>query len=179
MNLVYRLCIRYSNTDFEDAVEENYQDCLINFFRYIHTYKPENDNLATWMHCCIKRNVYKLDKERMKKASANFHSIDSSDLSDHIEDSEGCYNALTPENFFNTVGDDMLWAFSQLKDIHAIPLIYNQCGYSLDEIVEICYRKGLSRNKNIDTIKSRIFFAKKNLKLLLTRDGDKREQNPQ
>lgn len=40
--------------------------------------------------------------------------------------------------------------------------------------MEITYRNGTLQAKNVETVKSRLFLAKAQLRKLLTRDGEKR-----
>ncbi len=47
-------------------------------------------------------------------------------------------------------------------------------GYKLTEIVEITHKEGLLKTKNIETVKSRLFLARSQLKKLLNRDGTRK-----
>lgn len=61
INLVYNLSIRFTNNSQD--VAENYNECLANLFRYVHTYNPEK-SLANWIFICCKRLIYDLDQKR-------------------------------------------------------------------------------------------------------------------
>ena len=77
----------------------------------------------------------------------------------------------TTTEFYN---DDILWALDRLKPIYREALLLQQAGYKLGEIMEITYNNGTLQTRNVETVKSRIFLAKTQLRKLLTRDGEKR-----
>ena len=56
-NLVYKMSLRFTNR--WEHVEENYNECLANLFRYIHTYNPEK-SLQNWIFICCKRLILSL-----------------------------------------------------------------------------------------------------------------------
>ena len=85
-------------------------------------------------------------------------------------------NCLGLDNYRQYYNDDILEALDQLAPIHKEALLLQQAGYKLEEIVEISFQNGNLKSKNMDTIKSRIFLAKKQMRTLITRDGDAREE---
>ena len=58
--------------------------------------------------------------------------------------------------------------------IHRDAWILQQAGYSLKEIAEIENKKGTLKSRNIETVKSRLFFARQFLRKNLTRDGKRK-----
>ena len=170
-NLIYRLCIKYSyhQTDIED----NYNEVLINSFRYIETYDPSR-SIQTWLHIVCKRFVHDMNLKRMafKRTDDVKVSEIAGSLSDASDISENC---MGMDNYREFYGDEILYALSCLKPIYREALLLQQAGYKLNEIVEISYRNGNLRTKNIETVKSRLFLAKQQMQKLITRDGEKRE----
>ena len=79
-------------------------------------------------------------------------------------------------NYPQMYNDDILAALSKIKPIYREALLLQQAGYKLNEIMEISYRNGNLRTKNIETVKSRLFLAKQQMRKLITRDGDRREE---
>ncbi|CDN31828.1 hypothetical protein BN938_1748 [Mucinivorans hirudinis] len=75
------------------------------------------------------------------------------------------------DNFREHYNDEILEALDALPEIHREALLLQQAGYRMDEIVEISYQNGNLKTKNSETIKSRIFLAKKNMRDVLTVDG--------
>ena len=78
------------------------------------------------------------------------------------------------ENYREFYSDDILSALDSLKPIYREALLLQQAGYKLEEIVEISYRYGNMKSRSLDTMKSRIFLAKQQMRILFTPDGEKR-----
>ena len=157
-NLIYSICIKY--TFNQEDVEDNYQEALINFFKYMDSYDPR---LMTDLN---NRNRNRL----LPDENVDVSELKSTLLYDD-EPSEACLGIDNYEQYYN---DDILWALRRLKPIYREPLLLQQAGYKIGEITDILHRKGMLQSKNIETVKSRLFLAKNQLRNLLTRDGEKR-----
>lgn len=81
---------------------------------------------------------------------------------------------MNMENYGRFYNDDILKALDQIKPIYREALLLQQAGYKLHEIVEISYRNGNLKTRNIETVKSRLFLAKQQMRKLVTRDGESR-----
>lgn len=169
--LIYSICIKFT---FEECdIEDNYSEVLVNFYRYIETYNPER-SLKSWIYAVAQRHVYDLNKRNTGlKASDN---VDVSDLPDLNEGDQVSCNCMGMDNYEQYYNDDILEALGQLTPIHKEALLLQQAGYKMEEIVEISFQNGNLKTKNMDTIKSRIFLAKKQMRSLLTRDGHAKQQ---
>ena len=99
----------------------------------------------------------------------------SSLVSSLTDEDEGHGNALGVGNYRDFYNDDILAALDALKPIYREALILQQAGYKLEEIVEISHRNGNLKSRSMDTMKSRIFLAKQQMRKLITPDGEKRE----
>ena len=169
-NMIYKLCIRYS-WDSRN-VEENYTEVLANFYRRIETYNP-NLSIRTWLHIVTKRHVIAIEKKR------NSHNMEDEldEFADYgedmMEDDEPSSNVLGADNYRQYYNDDILSLLDEMKPIHRDALILQESGYSLKEIVDIEYKKGSLKSRNIETVKSRLFLARQYLKKHLTRDGER------
>lgn len=173
INLVFRLSIRFTY----DAryIEENYNECLVNLFRYIHTY-DRSKSLANWIFICCKRLIYDLNhKNSLWKTTddVNPELIRSHYVEEASEVSNNYMGLLNYEEFYN---DDVLWALLQLKPIYREAVLLQQAGYKLEEIMEITHRNGSLKTPNIETVKSRLFLAKQKLRKLIDRDGNARKK---
>lgn len=171
LNLVYSLCIRYSYSSGE--IEDNYNEVLINFYKYIETYDPER-SIQTWLHIVTKRFVSDLNQR--KSQFKRTEDLDVSELADVVLDEDevsgNCMNVVNYEQMYN---DDILEALKQMKPIYREALLLQQAGYKLNEIMEISYKNGNLKTKNIETVKSRLFLAKQQMRNLINRDGEARE----
>lgn len=169
-NLVYRLCIRY--TFSQENIADNYSEALVNFFRYITTYDPQR-SLLNWIHIVTKRFV--MEQNRRHGRLPVSENVDISKLSSSLSDEDETHgNAMGMDNYREFYNDDILAALDQLKPIYREALLLQQAGYKLEEIVEISYRNGNMKSRSMDTMKSRIFLAKQQMRKLITPDGEKR-----
>lgn len=168
-NLIYALCIRY--TFRREDIADNYNEVLINFFRYIHTYKPER-SIQTWLHIVTKRYVYDLNVRHRLPSTDDVSVYDLAAGALIGEDTHT--NSMGMDNYREFYNDDILWALKQLKPIYREALLYKQAGYKHHEIMEITFRNGTLKTRNIETVKSRLFLAKQQLRELITRDGERK-----
>lgn len=173
LRMVYKLCVKYSFDT--DDVQDNYVDVLTNMYRYIETYNPDM-SIQTWLHIVTKRQVYDLNQRNQRYRDTLSHDKDVHDMEDDgLDDApwDG-KGAMTLDNYRELYSDDVLYALDQLKPQHRRALLLQQAGYRLKEIAEIEYANGALVSKNIETVKSRLFIARHELKKLLTRDGRRR-----
>lgn len=170
-NLIFKLCIRYTYRPAD--IEDNYNEVLVNFFKYIRSYDPAR-SVQTWLHIVTKRFISDLNA----RGSIRYRTTDGADITriaDSVPDEdETSANCMGMDNYTRMYNDDILEALSEIKPIYREALLLQQAGYRLSEIMEICYRKGDLKTRNIETIKSRIFLAKQQIRKLIDRNGDKR-----
>lgn len=182
-NMIYKLVMNYTYNSCD--VEENYNEVLINFFRRIETYDPER-SIHTWLHIVTKRMVMELERRRKRHDNKNYDkSIESYEdcgdeeiLRPHIfsaVSANECVssNCMGLENYRQFYNDDILDVLDSMKPIHRDAILLQEAGYSLKEIVDIEYKKGTLKSRNIETVKSRLFLARQFLKKNLTRNGER------
>lgn len=170
-NLIYRICIQY--TFRQEDIADNYVEALVNFFKYMDSYDPSRP-VKTWIFAVTKRLVADLNNRNRNRLQEN-ENVDIRTLSSSLLDAEETSeNLMGVDNYQEFYNDDILRALNSLKPIYREALLLQQSGYSLNEIMEITYRKGTLRTKNIETIKSRLFLAKTHMRRLLTRNGEAR-----
>lgn len=170
-NLIFKLCIRYTFSPAD--IEDNYNEVLINFFKYIETYDPSR-SIQTWLHIVTKRFIADMNTRRNTRYKKT-DDVDVTRLADGMpDDQEVSSNCMGMDNYGEMYNDDILEALSEIKPIYREALLLQQAGYKLSEIMEICHKKGNLKTRNIETIKSRIFLAKQQIRKLIDRNGDKR-----
>ena len=157
-NLIYSICIKYTYN--QEDIEDNYLEALANFFKYMDSYDPARP-VKTWIYAVTKRLVADLNNRNRNRMPPD-DNIDISEISSSLSDED------------EPSGNSMLWALDRLKPIYREALLLQQAGYKLGEIMEITYNNGTLQTRNVETVKSRIFLAKTQLRKLLTRDGEKR-----
>lgn len=167
------MCIQF--TWNREDVEDNYSEALVNFYRYIESYDPQRP-LKTWIYAVTKRLLSDLNIRNQNRLQPN-DNIDVQDLAGVLPDEgESGENCMGVENYREHYNDEILKALGQLKPAYREALLLQQAGYKLGEIMEIAYRNGSLKNRNIETVKSRLFLAKSQLRKLLTRDGKTRKE---
>lgn len=172
-NLVYKLCMKYSASPA--TVKENYSLVLTNLYRGIETYDPEKP-IMTWIHICTKRHVIEHEKRRAREKELRDNDHEVGDLSggEIVDFDRPSANLMDEHNWRQFYNDDIIQALDSLNPIHRDALILQEAGYSLKEIAEIEYKKGRLESRNIDTVKSRLFLARRTLMKKLNRNGTKK-----
>lgn len=155
-NMIYKLCINYSFCS--ENVEENYNGVLINFYRRIETYDPEK-SLLTWLHIVTKRQVQELERQRRRHDNRD-RNQDVEFYKDAFLDHTNQVNCFDVNKYREYYSDDILNALDKMKPIYRRALLYQEAGFSLKEIVEMEYKNGTLKTKNLETIKSRLFHAR-------------------
>lgn len=175
-NMIYKLCMNYT---YDPAnVEENYTEVLVNFYRRIDTYDPTR-SIHTWLHIVTKRQVFELERRRRRHDNKSY-DIDIEDYGEcdwMANDNHISGNVMGVDNYRELYNDDILAVLDSMKPIHRDAWILQQAGYSLKEIAEIENQKGTLKSRNIETVKSRLFFARQYLRKNLTRDGKRKVDN--
>ena len=165
------MCIQF--TWNREDIEDNYSEALVNFFRYIESYDPQRP-LKTWIYAVTKRLLADLNSRNQNRLPSN-ENVDVQDIAGWIlEEEEAGENCMGIDNYEEHYNDAILAALDQLKPAYREALLLQQAGYKLGEIMEIAYRNGSLKNRNIETVKSRLFLAKSQMRKLLTRDGEAR-----
>lgn len=165
-NLIYKLCIHYSF--YKEDLDDNYNEVLVNFFKYIETYDPSRP-LQTWLHIVTKRYIADLNQ---KHRSFPDSGIDIDDLDTESRNSEPSANCISIDNYRELYSDRMINALDSLRPIYREAILLQQAGYKLTEIMEISHRMGNMKTRNIETIKSRLFLAKQQMRKYLSEHGE-------
>jgi RNA polymerase sigma factor (sigma-70 family) len=167
-NLIYSLCIRYSHSASD--IEDNYSEALLNFFRYIETYDPAR-SIQPWLHTVTRRFV--CDMNRRNSIFRRDDDVDMSQMPDLPGETE--QEGIDANNYRLLYGDDVLEALMRLKPIYREALLLQQAGYKVSEIMEISFRNGNLKTRNVETVKSRLFLAKQQMRRLIDRNGERRK----
>lgn len=170
-NLIFKLCIRYTCCPAD--IDDNYNEVLVNFFKYIESYNSER-SIQTWLHIVCKRFIGDLNLKRSIR-NKKTDDLDMNMIANGLlDESEISFNCMGVDNYTQMYNDDILEALARIKPIYREALLLQQAGYKLNEIVDICCKNGSLRSRNIETVKSRIFLAKQQIRKFIDRNGNKR-----
>lgn len=169
LTVIKALAVKYSDK-FQDA-EDNYMQALQQMFMYIHTY-DETKPLGTWIHIVTKRACF-LQNRKMAEYKSNYSDI--TQCSSEALYQHGTSNMIDAgfgklaDNISDAIYDALLSI--EPRKLSAF-LLYAQ-GTNIRDIAKIEYRNGHLENKSEELIRSRIFWARKELMYLLEKNGIK------
>lgn len=161
--MIYDIAIKY--TYCQKHIEDNYGDILLSLFRYAESYKPGMD-VKSWIYISAVRII--LDANERNGRVAINQNIEIDRVADTLQNKPVSCNCLDMNNYREHFSDALLEALDSLPPIHKEALLLQQSGYKIEEIVEISFQKGSLKSKSSETIKSRLFLAKKKMRELLT-----------
>ena len=144
-------------TDHYQYVDDNYNYCLSQLYHYIGSYNP-SQSIETWVHICTKRACFHQNKKRAEESS-------------HWTDVEMC-----TQDDLHQHGTSMMFdaGFGSLAD-NVSDKVYNALmqiqGHGIREITSIEYKMGHLERRSEDMVKSRIFWAQKELQYILRQYG--------
>lgn len=149
----------FSNRD----MDENYNDVLINFYRFVETYN-ENMNLLTWLHICAKRHIFANETKR-REHEQKFSLMGDFDIADSDLQTPFCKTSayVDESNYTENIDDKTLDAIKSLGEAKMRSLILHESGYSMNEIAEKEHESGFLESSSVDTIKSRLFVSRKKM----------------
>lgn len=156
-------------TDHYQDVEENYNYCLAQMYNYIGSYDP-NKSLDTWIHICTKRACFNQNKKRAEEAS---HYTDVDMCTPEELHQNG--NSMIVDAGFGTLADNlsdkMYIALMSIPPHRLSPFLLFVQGHGIREITSMEYKMGHLEKRSEDMVKSRIFWAKKELQYILRKNG--------
>lgn len=147
-------------------VEDYYQEVLLNFYRYMHTYNPAR-NLGSWLISIVQRFVRRLDHQRYDRLPVDF--VDQCKLSALARLNLESITQQPGDPFYDEISPALTAAMKRVNPVHLEAfLLYARDERTYKEITEIQYTSGNLHNKNIDTVKSRIHLCRKTLRKYLS-----------
>lgn len=156
-------------TDHYQDVDENYNYCLAQLYNYIGSY-DKGKSLDTWIHICTKRACFNQNKKRAEESS-------------HYTDVEMCTqeelhqngNSMLVDAGFGTLADNlsdgMYNALMSIPPHRLSPFLLFVQGHGIREITSMEYKMGHLEKRSEDVVKSRIFWARKELRYILMKHG--------
>lgn len=156
-------------TDKYDDIDENYNYCLAQLYNYIGSYDPEK-KLDTWIHICTKRACFHQNKKRAEEAShyTDIEMCTQDELHGHGNDMmvDAGFGSL-----IDNISDKMYNVLMQVPFQRLSPFLMFVQGHKIREITDYEWKRGHLERKSEDIVKSRIFWAKKQLQYLLRKNG--------
>lgn len=132
----------------------------------VHTYDPERGEIKKWICTVVKYFVFDMNRKYARRKNSTSNEYDLSNIADNFTG----YDDHRPDNgdYESMFNDEIVGALNELPYIHKEAMLLQLAGYSLNEIADISYKAGNLENKNIHTIGTRLFLARKQMRQLLT-----------
>lgn len=162
-------------TDHYQDIDDNFNLCLAQLYNYIGSYNP-NMKLDTWIHICVKRACF---HENKKRAEENTHWTDIEMCSANDVYQHGT-SMIVDEGFgtlIDNLSDEMRAALMKIPAYRLSPFLLQVQGYGIREITAMEWKMGHLEKRSEDTVKSRIYFAKKMLQYYLRQNGITRQNH--
>ena len=163
---IYTLTRRY--TDKYQDIDENYNYVLAQMYNYIGSYDPSK-SLSTWIHIVTKRACFNQNKKRALESSQHTDIEMCSEGQLH----SGRNNTVQPVigSLVDNVSDTVYAALMQIPPHRLSPFLLFAQGYGIRDITAMEWKAGHLEKRSEDIVKSRIFWARKELQYLLKKNG--------
>lgn len=172
-NSIKTLTRRY--TDHYQDVDENYNYCLAQLFNYIGSYNPEQ-KLDTWIHICVKRACFHQNKKRAEEAS-HWTDIEMCTSEEVYQHDTGLLVDADFGTLIDNISDEMYDALMRIPPQRLSPFIMYAQGHRIREITAAEWKLGHLEKRSEDLVKSRIYWAKRELQYILRKYGITRKNN--
>lgn len=161
------LTVKY--TDRYQDVDDNYIYVLSQMYMYIYSYDASK-SLDTWIHIVTKRACFNQNSKRAQYQStqADLEFCSSDTLHQH-----GTANMIDASfgPLADNLSDVVYKALMQIDPYKLSPFLLYAQGMGVREITRLEWKAGHLENKNENIVKSRIYWAKKQLQYILKEYG--------
>lgn len=161
------LTVKY--TDKYQDVEDNYNYVLAQMYSYIYSYDPSK-SLDTWIHIVTKRACFNQNNKRTQYMSIQ---TDLEFCSTDVLHQHGTANMIDAGfgALVDNISDIVYEALMQISPCKLSPFLLYAQGMGVREITQIEWKAGHLEKKSEDVVKSRIYWAKKQLQYILKQYG--------
>ena len=160
---IYTLAKRY--TDNYQDVDDNYNYCLAQLYNYIGSYNPQQ-KLDTWLHICTKRACFFMNKKRSEESS-HWTDIEMCTPEDIYQHGTSMVAEATIGTLIDNISDEMHSVLMQIPFQRLSPFMLYVQGMRIREITEAEWQSGHLEKRSEETVRSRIYLARKQLQYLL------------
>nr|DAE12593.1 MAG TPA: DNA-directed RNA polymerase specialized sigma subunit [Siphoviridae sp. ctOCb13] len=156
-------------TDNYQDVDDNYNYCLAQLYNYIGSYNPEQ-KLMTWLHIVVKRACFHQNKKRYEEAQ-HWTDIEMCSMDDLYQHGNSMIVEAGFGNLIDNISDQMLAALMKIPPQRLSPFMMYVQGHKIREITAAEWKLGHLEKRSEDIVKSRIYWAKRELQYILRQYG--------
>lgn len=160
--------VRYYTDNYQD-VDDNYNICLSQLYNYIGSYNPEQ-KLSTWFGISVKRACFYQNKKRAEEAS-HWTDIEMCSREDLYQNGNSMLVDASFGTLIDNISDEVYNALMQIPPNRLSPFMMAVQGHKIREITEAEWKLGHLEKRSEDLVKSRIHWAKKQLRFILQKYG--------
>lgn len=166
-DFIKSLTKQYTN-NYQD-IDDNYNEILEQFFNYIGSYNPEQ-KLDTWIHICVRNACYAANKKRYKESS-HWTDIEMCSMDDLYGPGTSMVTEAKYGTLLDNISDELLAALMQIPPHRLSPFMLHVQGLKIREITATEWKMGHLEKRSEDIVKSRIYWAKRELQYILRNYG--------
>lgn len=159
---------KFYTANYQD-VEDNYNTCLAQLYHYIGSYDP-SQKLMTWLHIVVKRACQKQNKDRYEE-SQHWTDIEMCSMEDIYQHGTNMVTEAEVGNLIDNISDQMLAALMKIPPQRLSPFMMYVQGHRIREITAAEWKLGHLEKRSEDIVKSRIYWAKRELQYILRQHG--------
>ena len=159
---------KYYTANYQD-VEDNYNHCVAQLFNYIGSYNPEQ-KLMTWIGIVVKRACFHENKKRNEE-SQYWTDIEMCSMEDIYQHGTSMVSELEFGNLIDNISDTMFAALIKIPPQRLSPFMMYVQGHRIREITAVEWELGHLEKRSEDIVKSRIYWARRELQYILRQNG--------
>lgn len=165
---------KYYTANYQD-VDDNYNICLTQLYHYIGSYDPSK-KLMTWLHIVVKRACQKQNKDKYEE-SQHWTDIEMCSMEDIYQHGTSMVTEAEFGNLIDNISDQMLAVLMTIPSQRLSPFMLHVQGHRIREITAIEWERGHLEKRSEDIVKSRIYWAKRELQYKLRQYGITRKNH--
>ncbi len=165
---------KFYTSHYQD-IEDNYNICLAQLYHYIGSYDPSK-KLMTWLHIVVKRACQKQNKDKYEE-SQHWTDIEMCSMDDIYQHGNSMVTEAEIGTLIDNISDQMLAVLMSIPSQRLSPFMLYVQGHRIREITAIEWERGHLEKRSEDIVKSRIYWAKRELQYRLRQYGITRKNN--
>lgn len=162
-------------TDHYQNFDDNHSYVLEQLWKGVHTYNPEM-KLSTWIGIVVRNSCWHENKKRAEE-SPYWSDIEMCSADDIYQHGNSMMVELECGNLIENISDQMLAALMKIPPQRLSPFMMYAQGMGIREITAKEWELGHLEKRSEDIVKSRIYWAKKELQYFLRQYGITRKNN--
>lgn len=155
--------------DHYQNFDDTHSYVLEQLWKGVHSYNPEM-KLDTWIHIVVRNSCWHENKKRSEE-SPFWGDIEMCSMDDIYQHGTSMMVETECGNLIDNISDNMLAALMKIPPQRLSPFMMYAQGMGIREITAKEWQLGHLEKRSEDIVKSRIYWAKKELQYILRQYG--------